>query len=433
MVPEGAGTISVGEVAAPIKNALVGGPFGSDLGSSDYVPSGVPVIRGQNLSNGKFVGGEFVFVTEEKADKFKANLARPGDLVFTQRGNAVLHGGQVAIVPDRPFDRYLVSQSQMKLTPDRTKVDPRFLYFTFTSADYRHYLRSNAVVTGVPHINLRLLREYPLSLPPLPEQKAIAAVLGALDDKIELNRQMNATLEAMARALFQSWLVDFDPVHAKAEGRLPAGLDEPTAALFPAEFQDSELGEAPRGWRVGTLGEVATNPRRGVDADEISGATAYIGLEHMPRRCIALSEWDTAEDLESNKSEFKQGEILFGKLRPYFHKVGIAPLNGVCSTDILVIRPAEPDWFGFVLGHISSIELVNHTDAMSTGTKMPRTKWKDIADFDVVLPSPAIAAAFTRLVEPAVQRIIANIHQTRTLATLRDTLLPKLLSGDLKV
>jgi type I restriction enzyme S subunit len=93
---------SVGELAAPIKNALVGGPFGSDLGTADYVPSGVPVIRGQNLSNGKFVGGEFVFVSEEKADRLHANLARPGDLVFTQRGNAVLHGGQVAIVPDHP-------------------------------------------------------------------------------------------------------------------------------------------------------------------------------------------------------------------------------------------------------------------------------------------------------------------------------------------
>ena len=116
---------TVGDVAAPTRNALVGGPFGSDLGTADYVPTGVPVIRGQNLSNGKFVGGEFVFVSEEKADKLKSNLARPGDLVFTQRGNAVLQGGQVAIVPDKPFERYLVSQSQMKLTPDQTKVESR--------------------------------------------------------------------------------------------------------------------------------------------------------------------------------------------------------------------------------------------------------------------------------------------------------------------
>ena len=212
---------TVGEIAAPIRNALVGGPFGSDLGTADYVPSGVPVIRGQNLSVGKFVGGEFVYVSDAKATKLTANLARPGDLVFTQRGNAVLHGGQVAIVPKGPFDRYVVSQSQMKLSPDPAKVDSEFLYVVFTSGPYRHYLRSNAIVTGVPHINLRLLRNYPLSLPSLAEQKAISAVLGALDDKIELNRRMNATLEAMARALFQSWFVDFDPVRAKLDARPP--------------------------------------------------------------------------------------------------------------------------------------------------------------------------------------------------------------------
>src|SRR5947208_11892313 len=153
---------TVGSIAAPIRNALVGGPFGSNLGTADYVPNGVPVIRGQNLSDGKYVGGEFVFVSDEKADKLKANLAHPGDLVFTQRGNAVLHGGQVAIVPDEPFNRYLVSQSQMKLTPDRTKVDPRFLYFIFTSADFHHYLRSHALVTGLAHMHLPLLRAYVL-------------------------------------------------------------------------------------------------------------------------------------------------------------------------------------------------------------------------------------------------------------------------------
>jgi type I restriction enzyme S subunit len=150
----------------------------------------------------------------------------------------------------------------------------------------------------------------------------------------------------------------------------------------------------------------------------------------MPRRCIALSEWGTAEKLESNKSKFIRGEILFGKLRPYFHKVGVAPVDGVCSTDILVISVSEQHWFGFVLGHISSSELVNHTEALSTGTKMPRTKWQDIAQFEVVLPPSEIAAAFTRRIEPLVQQIITNVHQSRTLAALRDTLLPKLLSGE---
>ena len=182
-----------------------------------------------------------------------------------------------------------------------------------------------------------------------------------------------------------------------------------------------------------TLGEVAENPRRSIQPDEIKSSMSYIGLEHMPRRSIALSEWESDTKLGSNKLEFKRGEILFGKLRPYFHKVGVAPLDGVCSTDILVVRPKTPEWFGFVLGHVSSVELVNHTDAASTGTKMPRTNWNDIARFEVALPPESLAAEFTTTIRPMIDRIIANIHESRTLAELRDALLPKLLSGELRV
>jgi type I restriction enzyme S subunit len=258
-------------------------------------------------------------------------------------------------------------------------------------------------------------------------------VLGALDDKIELNRRMNATLEAMARALFQSWFVDFDPVRAKLDGRQPEGLDAETAALFPDSFQDSDLGHIPKGWTAGKLGDIGTNPRRGVQPSEIAPNTPYIALEHMPRRCIALGDWDESADVASGKSAFKKGEILFGKLRPYFHKVGVAPLDGVCSTDILVLAPKSPEWFGFLLGHASSDALIRFTDLASTGTKMPRTNWGDISAFKVALPHKPLAAALTKQIEPMVERITANLHQSRTLATLRDTLLPKLLSGEVRV
>jgi type I restriction enzyme S subunit len=270
-------------------------------------------------------------------------------------------------------------------------------------------------------------------VPNPPEQKAIAAVLGALDDKIELNRRMNATLQAMARALFQSWFVDFDPVRAKLDGRKPAGLDDATASLFPDLLEESTLGHIPKGWTAGQLGDIGTNSRRSVQPSDIALNTPYIALEHMPRRCIALGDWDDSADVASGKSAFKKGEILFGKLRPYFHKVGVAPFDGVCSTDILVLAPKSPEWFGFLLGHASSDELIQFTDLASTGTKMPRTNWSDISSFKVALPPKPIAAAFTRNMQPLIDRIHANLHQSRTLATLRDTLLPKLLSGELSV
>lgn len=193
------------------------------------------------------------------------------------------------------------------------------------------------------------------------------------------------------------------------------------------------MGEIPKGWRVGTFGEVAQNPRRGVLPSELSPGTPYIALEHMPRQRIALDQWRVADDVASNKSRFKRGEILFGKLRPYFHKVGVAPTDGVCSTDILVVIPTAREWFGFVLGHISSVEFVNHTDAASTGTKMPRTNWSDMSRFEVIIPSGTVAAAFSHLSNPMFDRMITSIHETRSLTALRDALLPKLISGELRV
>jgi type I restriction enzyme S subunit len=243
---------------------------------------------------------------------------------------------------------------------------------------------------------------------------------------------MNETLEAIARALFKSWFVDFAPVRAKAEGRDP-GLPKHLADLFPDSFEDSELGEIPRGWKVGTLAEVAEHPRRSVQPNQIEAETPYIALEHMPKRCIALSDWGTAEGLESNKFEFRRGEILFGKLRPYFHKVGVAPVDGVCSTDIVVIAPRSEGWLGLVLGHVSSDAFVEYTNAGSTGTKMPRSSWGDMARYAIVIPSERVAVAFTDQLCPSFDRILLAIHESRTLAALRDTLLPKLISGELRV
>jgi type I restriction enzyme S subunit len=242
--------VKTADVAASERNALVGGPFGSNLVSRDYVDRGIPVIRGQNMGD-RWIGGEFVYVTPDKADSLSANLARPGDIIFTQRGTL----GQVALVPPGPFNLYVISQSQMKLTADQEIADPLFLYYQFMSPEQQEYMQRNAIQTGVPHTNLGILRDTPIILPPLIEQKAIAGILGTLDGKIELNRRMNETLEGMAGAIFKSWFVDFDPVWAKAAGQQPPGLAPHIADLFPDEFEASELGEIPKGWREGTVGE----------------------------------------------------------------------------------------------------------------------------------------------------------------------------------
>jgi type I restriction enzyme, S subunit len=326
----------------------------------------------------------------------------------------------------------LVSPDYVVFRCDMKRLDPEFLKYYIQSAKWRDWTEGSGVGSVRVRIYYRELARMPVTLPPVDEQRAIADIMGTLDNKIELNRRMNETLEAMERTLFKSWFVDFDPVRAKAEGRDP-GLPKPLADLFPDSFEDSELGEIPKGWTVGTLNDVADHPRRGIRPSEMEPTTPYIALEHMPKRCIALSEWSAADGVESNKFKFKKGEILFGKLRPYFHKVGVAPLDGVCSTDIVVVAPRAEEWFGFVLGHISSDTFVEHTNAGSTGTKMPRTSWSEMARYPMVVPPESVAKAFTFHARPVANHIIASIHESRTLATLRDTLLPKLISGKLRV
>jgi len=154
----------------------------------------------------------------------------------------------------------------------------------------------------------------------------------------------------------------------------------------------------------------------------------FAGLFFFPYLVIAL-----ASLARLALFRFKRGEILFGKLRPYFHKVGVAPVDGVCSTDIVVVTPREDGWFGFVLGHVSSTAFVEYTNAGSTGTKMPRTSWGEMARYPVVIPSANIGEAFSAQIRSAIDRIIASIHESRTLAALRDTLLPKLISGEIRV
>jgi type I restriction enzyme S subunit len=423
-------TLTVDEIKAPGDRSIAIGPFGSRMKADLYVASGVPVIRGNNISDTRALIGDFVFVSDEIADELRACNVHAGDLVFPHRGAI----GEVAIVPNNSVGRYMLSTSLMKLTCDTQRVDPRFIFYFFRSSIGRDALLQHASTVGTPGIGqpLTSLRSIRIPVPPLHEQRAVAHILGVLDDKIELNRRMNETLEAMVRALFKSWFVDFDPVRAKAEGRDP-GLPQFLADLFPDSFVDSELGEIPKGWEVGTLGDVAEHPRRGVQPDGIDPSTPYIALEHMPKRSIALADWGTADGLQSNKFRFKRGEILFGKLRPYFHKVGVAPVDGVCSTDIVVVAPRAAKWFGLVLAHVSSEAFVEHTNAGSTGTRMPRASWGEMARYPIVLPEESVAEGFASQVLAAVDRVVASIHECRTLGAVRDTLLPQLISGELGV
>ena len=204
-------------------------------------------------------------------------------------------------------------------------------------------------------------------------------------------------------------------------------------ALYKHWFVDSESGEIPDGWQAGKLGDIAENVRVAADPRNIPSDTPYIGLEHMPRGSIALSEWGRAKDVTSNKSEFHRKQILFGKLRPYFKKVGVAPTDGVCSSDILVIQPRFQNSYGLVLCQLIQDDFISFTEMSSGGTKMPRISWEQMAQYPVAIPPENVMMQFNSQIESWVEIIISHVKENQTLTRTRDYLLPKLLSGEVEV
>ena len=391
---------TVEAIASPTRNALVGGPFGSNLVSRDYVDGGVPVIRGQNMG-GRWLTGEFAFVTEEKANSLQANLARPGDIILTQRGTL----GQVCLVPDWPYDRYLVSQSQMKLTVDRRVADPRFFYYVFTAADQQEYIRQHAIQTGVPHTNLGILRATPVVLPPLKVQRAIADVLGALDDKIELNRWMSETLERIASACFSRWfsrggrrnddagtgvardIVEFDPTE-----RLKRGTVAP------------HLG----------LAELPT-----------------VGPIHQPSRLRPFT----------SGARFRNRDTLLARITPSLENGKTALANGLPhdsvawgSTEIIVMRARQgvPFSVPYLLARDASFR-ARAVRSMSGTSGRQRVPREALEDEPISIPPKHRLVEFGELVDPMFDAMFAKARESETLAAIRDALLPKLISGGLRV
>jgi type I restriction enzyme, S subunit len=248
--------VTVEDIKAESENALATGPFGSSIGSRFFANAGIPVIRGSNLSEDvgiRLNDRGLVFLRPDKAREFARSTVREGDLVFTCWGTV----SQVGLIERRArYREYVISNKQMKLTPDPAKADSLFLYYLFSGPELQHQIGSQSIGSSVPGFNLCQLRTMRIRVPAVAEQRAIAYILGTLDGKIELNRRINETLEAMARALFKSWFVDFDPVRAKAEGRDP-GLPKVLADLFPSRLVDSELGEIPDGWQMKVIGDLA--------------------------------------------------------------------------------------------------------------------------------------------------------------------------------
>ena len=435
--------LTIAECASSEPYSTQIGPFGDKIRAENYTATGAPVLRGTNVNpDGRFHDDDFVFIDSALAEaEFGKFVCEADDVILCHKGTL----GKIGVIPKKSrFKKYIMGNSMMKVRCDRSKLEPLYLYYWLCSRDGQDYIFSRVSQVGVPQIQrpLSTLREASLPVPPLAEQKAIAAVLGALDDKIELNRRMNATLEAMARALFQSWFVDFDPVRAKLDSRAPAGMDDTTAALFPDHLEDSPLGHIPKGWEVKTADEVSTV---GI------GKTPPRMEHHWFSENPADVPWMSIRDL-GNAGVFISytSEFLTAEAVEKFHVKRIPDNTVVLSFKLTMGRVAITD------GEMLSNEAIAHFrlnpdttfgsaylycylkgfgyDQLGSTSSIATAINSDmVRGMRVLVPPKGIAEAFERTVNPLFTQMKNIQKQSRTLAALRDTLLPKLLSGEVRV
>jgi type I restriction enzyme S subunit len=296
---------------------------------------------------------------------------------------------------------------------DGKQADPGFVGRLVESFIYKDFVKSRVGGAAQPNANAQVLGSFQFRLPLRREQKRIADIFSAYDDLIENNRRRMALLEEAARQLYREWFV-----------RL----------RFPGHEHTRITNGVPDGWERKTLADFCEEILESVSPDVLEPDTPYIGLEHMPRRSISLNDWGKAQQVTSSKHRFRVGELLFGKIRPYFHKVGVAFVDGVASSDAIVIRTLEDKLRVLVLMTVSSDEFVAVTaQTMREGSKMPRADWKQMQQYLVLLPPDGLLNSFEKVIQPLVDQLKTLSFANRKLRAVRDLLLPRLMSGEIAV
>lgn len=404
----------------------------------EFGSEGVPFLTAKSLRNGHVDIAGAPKLSDARADELTFGFVEPDDVLLSH--NATI--GRVAVVP-RHDGRLLVGTSLTYFRLNPRKLLPRYLAVYMAGTDFQHQLAAMMSHSTRNQVPVTAQRSLHVVVPAIAEQRVIANIFGTLDDKIELNRRTSEALEAMARALFKSWFVDFHPVHAKLEGRWQRGQSLPGLPahlydLFPDRLVDSELGEIPEGWEVGNLGDLAEQLREQVNP----AASAESAFAHFSLPAFDAGQRPTIElgnDIKSNKWRVPPGSVLLSKLNPEIERVWLVDVdainNAIGSTEFLVLVPRAPFARSYVYCLARSVPFRQQMESLVTGTSKShqRAQSSAVMASPVVMPSPPVVEAFDNAVADWLGKVLVSTRESRTLATLRDALLPKLISGDLRI
>ena len=397
----------------------------------EALAEGKPLIRVNNFRDTRIDLADVMYIAPEIEAKYSRTRLKGGEVLLTIVGTV----GQVAVVPSR-FAGFNVARAVAVIHPLQ-HISPGWIALCLRSPLSQHLLGSRANTTVQTTINLKDLRALPIPLPPEDERRTISEFVGALDDRIALLRETNATLEAIAQALFKSWFVDFDPVRAKMEGRTPEGMDEAMAALFPDGFEESELGLVPRGWRIGTLADLSDLNSESWTAKNHPDRVAYIDLANAKDNEIAsVTEFEFDEAPSRARRVLRSGDTIVGTVRPgnrSFAFIHEPASNLTASTGFAVLRPSALENTEFVYLAATQVSSIEHLAHVADGAAYPAVRPDVVSGLQSVVADGLILKAFHAVSAPLLAKVSENQKQAQTLATLRDTLLPRLISGQLRL
>ncbi len=387
----------------------------------------VVFINTGDVFDGKFLHKDY-FEKEDLPGQAKKAVQRE-DILFSEIRPI---NKRFAFV-DEDCDEYVVSTKFMVLKTN-DDVIPKYLY---------HYLKCDNTIKNLqkeaesrsgtfPQITFDAISYFSIPIPTIREQERIVTFIDNIEKQIEYNQKINETLNEVARTLFKSWFIDFDPVRAKAEGR-STGLSKEVSDLFPDSFEDSELGEIPKGWSKSIITDIANRISDKYKKDEDWSNERLIDLSRMPSNSISLNSYGRGDELSTSVCKFKKYDFLFGSIRPYFYKAGICPYNGVSNTSVFILRAKKSYDREFMYFYLSSNVTFQRSVQYSEGTKMPIIKWNDFEEFPFALPNEELRKQFSSIINPVIEKIILNIDKQKVLSELRDTLLTKIISGELRI
>ena len=382
------------------------GPFGSQLHQSDYSECGIPVVMPKDLVGGKISEESIARVDKTHVERLCRHKIEVGDILYSRRGDV----GRCAHVTKKE-EGWLCGTGCLRVTIDSEKADSRFVFFQLQHPDTVGWVEKHAVGATMLNLNTTILSSVPIRLPALEIQKRIADILSAYDDLIENNQKQIKLLEEAAQRLYKEWFVDLN---------------------FPGHENTKIVDGVPEGWSKSTVGNICKLRKVVITPDKIESNTPYIGLEHMPRNDICLSTWGKSEEINSNKFIYLKKDVLFGKIRPYFHKVGFALNDGITSTDTMVMV-ADQNLWGLLLVTVSSDAFVDFSyQNCKEGAKMPRADWKQMEKYAIMIADQATQKLFEQEILVITNKISALASQCRSLREARDRMLPKLMGGEVE-